>query len=130
MCMGDTLTHLQNEEEIGQLFRDVAASLRPGGRFVTTFRDYRTLPQGDRRFIPVRSDLRRIHTCFLEQMPERVVVHDIVHELGTDGWSMKVGSYAKLRIAPDVVTRAAGAAGLRCQSMPASRGMVMIQSRA
>lgn len=130
LCMGDTLTHLQSEEEIAQLFRDVAASLRPGGRFVATFRDYRTLPQGDRRFIPVRSDLRRIHTCFLEQIAERVVVHDIVHEAGTEGWSMKVSSYAKLRLAPDVVTRAAEAAGLRCHSMPASRGMLMVQAHA
>ena len=130
LCLGDTLTHLHSVQEIEKLFRDVAASLRPGGRFVATFRDYRTLPQGDRRFIPVRSDAGRIHTCFLEQMPERVVVHDIIHELGADGWSMKVSSYEKLRLAPDVVSRAAEAAGLRCRTLTGPRGMLMIQAHA
>jgi SAM-dependent methyltransferase len=130
LCMGDTLTHLQSLEEIVRLFRDVAASLRPGGRFVATFRDYRTLPQGDRRFIQVRSDARRIHTCFLEQMPERVTVHDIIHELGTDGWSMKVSSYEKLRLAPELVNHAAEAAGLHCRSLTGPRGMLMMEAHA
>ena len=65
VCMGDTLAHLHSTEEIRELFRDVAASLCSGGRFVATFRDYRELPEGDKRFIPVRSDSQRIHTCFL-----------------------------------------------------------------
>jgi SAM-dependent methyltransferase len=130
LCMGDTLAHLQSMEEVGQLFRDVASSLRSGGGFIATFRDYRSLPQGDRRFIPVRSDDRRIHTCFLEQIPERVVVHDIIHELGIDGWSMKVSSYEKLRLVPDVVIRAAEAAGLHCRSLTGPRGMLMIQAHA
>jgi SAM-dependent methyltransferase len=130
LCMGDTLTHLQSVMEVEQLFRDAAASLHPGGRFVATFRDYRTLPEGTRRFIPVRSDARRIHTCFLEALPERVIVHDLIHERGPDGWSMKVGSYEKLRLAPDVVSGAAEAAGLRCRSMPGPRGMLMIEARA
>jgi SAM-dependent methyltransferase len=130
LCMGDTLTHLQSTDEIKQLFHDVAASLRPGGRFVATFRDYRELPLGDKRFIPVRSDSQRIHTCFLEQMPERVVVHDIIHEYGTDGWSLKVSSYEKLRLSPDVVSQAAEGAGLCCRSTPGPRGMLMIQAHA
>jgi SAM-dependent methyltransferase len=130
LCMGDTLTHLQSVEEIGRLFRDVATSLRPGGRFVATFRDYSTLPQGVGRFVQVRSDARRIHTCFLEQMPERVTVHDVIHELGTDGWSMKVSSYEKLRLAPDVVNHAAEGAGLHCRCLTGPRGMLMMQAHA
>jgi Methyltransferase domain len=130
LCMGDTLTHLESTEEIKQLFRDVAASLRSAGRFVATFRDYRELPIGDKRFIPVRSDSQRIHTCFLEEMPERVLVHDIVHEYGGDGWSLKVSSYEKLRLNPEVLIQAAEEAGLSCQSSPGPRGMLMIQARA
>ncbi|HUL19730.1 MAG TPA: class I SAM-dependent methyltransferase [Steroidobacteraceae bacterium] len=128
LCMGDTLTHLQSSEEVGRLFRAIASSLRPGGRFVATFRDYRELPLGDKRFIPVRSDSQRIHTCFLEQKPEHVLVHDIVHENGPDGWSMRVSSYEKLRLSPEHVRAAAEAAGLRCRCMPGPRGMLMIQA--
>jgi SAM-dependent methyltransferase len=130
LCMGDTLTHLQSVDEIKQLFRDVAASLRSGGRFVATFRDYREPRLGDQRFIPVRSDSQRILTCFLEQMADRVVVHDIVHEYRTDGWSMRVSSYEKLRLSLDVVSQAAESAGLRCRSGSGPRGLLRIEAHA
>jgi hypothetical protein len=38
--MGDTLTHLPDQSCVESLFASVAASLNPGGLFVTTFRDY------------------------------------------------------------------------------------------
>ncbi len=67
LCMGDTLTHLPDRASVEQLFTDVAISLRQGGLFVATFRDYVSAPlQDDGRFIPVRSDAQRILTCFLE----------------------------------------------------------------
>jgi SAM-dependent methyltransferase len=130
LCMGDTLTHLKSTEEIKQLFRDVARVLRPGGRFLATFRDYRELPLRDKRFIHVRGDSQRIHTCFLEQMPESLIVHDLVHEHGADGWSLRVSSYEKLRLSPDIVIQAAEGAGLCCRSGPGPRGMLMIQAQA
>ena len=128
LCMGDTLTHLQSMDEIEQLLRDIAASLRPDGRFIATFRDYRQLPLGERRFIPVRSDSQRIHTCFLEEMPEHVVVHDIIHERGFDGWSMRVSSYQKLRVSAITLSDAAQAVGLRARVTPGPRGMLMFQA--
>ena len=126
LCMGDTLTHLSNTDEIRALLRDVAASLRAGGRFVATFRDYRQLPLGDRRFIPVRTDLHRIHTCFLEEKAERVAVYDIVLERGISGWTQRVSSYEKLRLSPEIVIEAAESAGLSCLSRPGPRGMLRI----
>jgi SAM-dependent methyltransferase len=129
LCMGDTLTHLQSVAEVAQLFLDVAASLRPGGRFVASFRDYRTLPHGVGRFIRVRSDARRIHSCFLEERPEHVVVHDILHEFEAGEWSMRVSSYEKLRLAPDVVNRAADAAGLQGRCSDGPRGLLMLDAQ-
>ena len=70
LCMGDTLTHLPDDAAVADLGRRVARSLAPGGRFVATFRDYTTLPAGNARFIPVRSDANRIHACFLEERPD------------------------------------------------------------
>jgi SAM-dependent methyltransferase len=130
LCMGDTLTHLQSTSHVDLLMREVARSLRPGGQFVATFRDYRDLPLGDRRFIPVRSDSNRIHTCFLEAMPTRVLVHDIIHERVQDGWSLKVSSYEKLRLSPETVVRAATQAGMYCRIEPGPRGMVKILAEA
>ena len=126
LCMGDTLTHLNSTDEVRLLLRDIAACLRAGGVFVATFRDYRQLPTGDKRFIPVRSDLRRIHTCFLEQQGEHVIVHDIVQERGANGWSQQVSSYQKSRLSPEFVVHAAESAGLAATCRPGPRGMLTV----
>ena len=59
-CMGDTLTHLPEHTHVDFLVQEVAESLAPGGRFVLSFRDYTEPLLEEKRFIPVRSDERRI----------------------------------------------------------------------
>ena len=126
VCLGDTLTHLESTDDVERLVRDVAASLRPGGRFVATFRDYTRPATGDARFIPVRSDANRIHTCFLEEQPDHMLVHDIVHERDGAAWRMKISSYPKLRLAPAAVAEVLRYAGLEPTVTPGARGMVRI----
>ena len=130
LCMGDTITHLASETDVEGLIRSVARSLRPGGTFVATFRDYRSVPTGDSRFIPVRSDSDRVHTCFLEELPQHVLVHDIVHEREGDRWRTRVSSYRKLRLSPDAIVAFADASGLRCRVEPGPRGMLKIRADA
>ncbi len=55
LCMGNTLTHLEDRQAVEQLFSLVADGLRPGCRFVISFRDYTTALTSAGRFIPVRS---------------------------------------------------------------------------
>src|SRR5580698_4624396 len=86
LCMGDTLTHIQSQEEIENLFGEISRFLAPGGIFAMTFRDYTHPATGDRRFIHVRSDHTRIHSCFLEEEATHMVVHDILHELEGSTW--------------------------------------------
>jgi SAM-dependent methyltransferase len=126
VCMGDTLTHLASLDDVERLVRDVATCLAPGGRFVTTFRDYTKPAAGDARFIPVRSDRNRIHTCFLEEHPDHMQVHDIVHERDGAGWKTKVSSYPKLRLAPAAVAETLRYVGLTPAVEPGPRGMVRI----
>jgi SAM-dependent methyltransferase len=130
LCMGDTLTHLQCTDQVTTLMLRVASALRPGGRFVATFRDYRRLPTGADRFIPVRSDTERIHTCFLEEAAEHVLVHDVLHERQDAGWTMKVSSYKKLRLSPEMVVEEARAAGMNCHLEEGPRGMVKVRADA
>ena len=40
LCMGDTLTHLSKRHSVERLFSHIAETLRPGGKFIATFRDY------------------------------------------------------------------------------------------
>jgi cyclopropane fatty-acyl-phospholipid synthase-like methyltransferase len=129
LCMGDTLTHIQTKEEIAGLFGDVSRLLAPGGLFAMTFRDYTSPATAESRFIPVRSDDQRIHTCFLEEGPTHMVVHDIVHERVGATWSMKVSSYQKLRLSPEWVLDALSSVGLRPTASAGPRGMVQIVAR-
>jgi SAM-dependent methyltransferase len=129
VCMGDTLTHLQSITAVTELCAAVACSLTPTGRFLSTFRDYTSPAAGERRFIPVRGDADRILTCFLEELPEHIAVHDLIHERDGAQWSLKVSSYRKLRLAPSVVEEALRAQGLRTRTESGPRGMIRISAQ-
>jgi SAM-dependent methyltransferase len=126
LCMGDTLTHLPDEAAVAELSQRVAASLASGGRFVATFRDYTILPIGNARFIPVRSDANRVHTCFLEEQSDHVLVHDMIYEKLEDRWSMQVSHYSKLRLSPIAVCRTFQSVGLAASVVAGPRGMVRL----
>jgi len=127
LCMGDTLTHLPERASVEHLLADVAASLVPGGLFVATFRDYVSAPlQGDRRFIPVRSDENRILTCFVEYGESSVTVYDVLHERGNGQWHQRVSSYRKLRLEPQWVAARLAELGLKVRMGTAAAGMTQL----
>lgn len=131
LCMGDTLTHLESHAALEALFGMVAGALAPGGRFVATFRDlFSTELTGTARFIPVRSDERRIHTCFLEYGERTVTVHDLVYERAADGsWRLRTSSFPKLRIDPAWVRDHLAGLGLETRIEPGARGMSRLVAR-
>jgi SAM-dependent methyltransferase len=98
VCMGDTLTHLNSKTAVTQLFEKVYLYLNEGGTFILTFRDLISELHELDRFIPVRSDDKKIFTCFLEYGPEYVKVHDLVYERSDSGWNLKKSCYNKCRI--------------------------------
>jgi SAM-dependent methyltransferase len=126
LCMGDTLTHLEDQARVETLFGEVAGALAPGGKFVATFRDYSTPRRDESRFIPVRSDPERILTCFLEEQDDHVIVYDVLHERTGDAWNMSVSSYRKLRLSGEGVTTTLEAVGLKCSVSSGPRGMVRV----
>lgn len=132
VCMGDTLTHLSSRNEVSRLFHSVSRALKPGGRFVVTYRD---LADGELkgldRFIAVRSDERRVMTCFLEfEMAETVVVHDLIHSRDLEGqWSLHKSSYIKLRLPVDWVVAELGAAGLSITHQRLGRMVLLAASK-
>jgi SAM-dependent methyltransferase len=127
LCMGDTLTHLPDFPAVDSLLDAAASSLRPGGVFAATFRDYvsRTL-QRDDRFIPVRSDDSRILTCFLEYGDDRVTVHDLLHEKEQGRWRQRVSSYCKLRLPPERVVERLTKLGLAIRVDTGMNGMTRV----
>ncbi len=126
LCMGDTLTHLPDRDTALQLFTLAAASLRPGGRFIVTFRDYTQTLLGNGRFIPVKSDTERILSCFLEYATDHVDVHDLLHEREGDAWKLRVSAYRKLRLAPQWVSASLHDRGFAVRTEPGAAGMVRV----
>lgn len=129
VCMGDTLTHLEDTATVLRLIAEGAETLPAGGRFVVTFRDYSQALAGEQRFIPVRSDENRILTCFLEYSDAHVTVHDLLYEREASGWKLRVSSYRKLRLAPAWVVGALESAGFSVRREPGLSGMVRLVAR-
>jgi 2-polyprenyl-3-methyl-5-hydroxy-6-metoxy-1,4-benzoquinol methylase len=104
VCCGDTLTHLESKAEIQKIIEDSFDILDPEGKIVLTFRDYTSELKDIQRFIPVKSDDKKILTCFLEYTIDKVRVTDLLHELEKDNWIQKVSSYYKTRVSMEQVT--------------------------
>jgi hypothetical protein len=124
LCMGDTLTHLPELPAVEALF---AQALAPGGMFAATFRDcVASALAAEGRFILVRSDARRILTCFLEYGAEHVRVYDLLHEREGERWQQRVSSYPKLRLDPQWVVAKLAALGFEVRRDPTPAAMVRI----
>lgn len=126
VCMGDTLSHLEHEEDLALVFDGVAARLAAGGRLVLTFRDLTGPLEGLDRFIPLFASDDLIMTCFLEYEPARVKVHDLIWVREPDGWSFRKSAYHKLRLGPDAVTTRLEQAGFTVGRHEAPAGMVAL----
>ncbi len=129
-CMGDTLTHLDDFARVRSLVAESAALLVPAGVLILSWRDLTRLPEGDARFLPIRTSPERLFTCFLEAVDgSRVRVHDIVHERAGDGFAQRVSSYLKLRISPQQVDAELTARGLVIETATAERGLITRMAR-
>lgn len=112
VCMGDTLSHLVSKESVKQLFAAVFRKLASGGRFAITYRDLSAALTGLDRFISVRSDHRKVMTCFLEyESDDFVVVHDLLHVQEDQGWRLEKSAYRKLRLSPAGIAAALAETG-------------------
>jgi SAM-dependent methyltransferase len=126
VCMGDTLSHLEREDDLGRVFAGVAARLTVGGRFILTFRDLSGQLHDLDRFIPLHSSDELIMTCCLEYEPTRVKVHDLIWVRQADGWHFRKGVYRKLRLAPHDVIRRLESVAFRVERQDALAGMVTL----
>lgn len=88
--------------------------------------DYTAMPMGPARFIPVKQDADRIPACFLELIDGKVVVNDILQERQDGRWSMRIGSYEKLRLTPAAVSERFAVCGLRTSIRSGRRGLTML----
>lgn len=128
VCMGDTLTHLPRQDDAVSLFRSVGERLRQGGRFVLSWRDLSSPPEGLDRFIPLRATDDRLIVCFLEDRDDTVLVHDLVHEREADGWKLQKSAYRKLKLSSEWVKAQLASAGLTVILERTVRGMSFLSA--
>ena len=126
VCMGDTLSHLESENDLGTVFGGAAARLAAGGRFLLTFRDLSGELRDLDRVIPLHASDDVVMTCFLEYEPRTVKVHDLIWVRQQDGWRLRKGVYRKLRLAPDAVIARLERAGFAVDRHEAASGMVAL----
>ena len=129
VCMGDTLSHLESREEIRALFRNVYSALEDKGLFVLSYRDLSVELRDLDRFIPIRSDSKRIFMCFLEYEEKHVKVHDIFFEKTKNQWRMEKSFYRKLRIAAQWSKKCLLKSGFKIEKYDTSGPMVTIVAR-
>lgn len=103
LCCGDTISHLDSFEEIKAWMEQCYTILLPGGKFILSFRDYSKTLQDQERFIPVKSDENRIHTCILDFSDKNILVTDLLYEKINGDWQMSVSSYRKVRITVAII---------------------------
>ena len=114
---------------MAELFRRAYGALEEEGQMILGFRDMTVeLTQLD-RFIPVKSDSKRIFTCFLEYEKSHVKVHDILYEMIDDQWKMKKSYFRKLRISPQQAKEGLLKAGFQIENVDNEKGMITIIAR-
>jgi len=126
VCMGDTLSHLEREDDLTRVFDGAAARLAAGGRLVLTFRDLSGELRDLDRAIPLHASDELVMTCFLEYEPSTVKVHDLVWVRQPDGWRFRKGVYRKLRLSPEAVATRLERAGFAVERHQAPAGMVAL----
>ena len=123
ICCGDTISHLENKDELAGFIKDISGSLITGGKVLLSFRDYTKELTGDQRFIHVKSDDNRILTCVLDYEKEHVRVTDLLYEKNETGWEQKISSYKKIRVIPSEISEMLAANNLKIQIKSEFRGM-------
>ena len=129
VCMGDTLTHLDDFTKVRALLDTVFSSLETGGCLILSFRNLtQKLVELD-RFIPVKSNETTIFTCFLEFEKDSVKVHDIIYEKNNAQWVLKKSVFQKLRISPDWTQKYLQKIGFTIEFYDEQNGLIFIIAR-
>ncbi len=126
VCMGDTLTHLPDLESVKKLVSNSYHELTADGKLILTFRDLTFALEGEKRFIPVKSDAERIFTCFLEHHGDYIDVYDIVHEKEEDSWIQKTGTYRKTVIPEKTIKEILSSCGFNISFCNNENGLITL----
>nr|WP_319376414.1 class I SAM-dependent methyltransferase [uncultured Methanoregula sp.] len=126
VCMGDTLTHLGDLNDVRCLIRQCHAELEPEGRLILSLRDYSYEPEGSVVVIPVRRDADRIFLCRLEYARDSVHVTDILFSQESGRWERTASTYQKCRVGTEALAGILADAGFGISLSEAENGIITV----
>ncbi|MEL6673108.1 MAG: class I SAM-dependent methyltransferase [Bacteroidota bacterium] len=129
VCMQDTLLHLPALSDLETLFHQGYAQSQPEAAFLLSFRDLSQALSGKDRFILLRAEADRILSCFLEYLPDQVMIHDIIQTREKAGWEQRIHAYPKLRAGWEDIQPLWEKAGWQSQWQEKRRGMWYVHLR-
>jgi SAM-dependent methyltransferase len=127
ICMGDTLTHLKNLDQVLLLLNNSYKLLANNGKLILGFRDLTFQLNEFDRFVPLAQSENQIFTCILEyDVTGYVRVNDLVYVKENNVWKKELSSYLKLVISPEIVIKNLKETGFKVLSNDKKLGMVTI----
>jgi len=129
VCMGDTLAHLSDMDEVARFFGDVRAMLEDGGRFILSYRNQETELSGPDRFLPVLNEDDLLFACALSYGDARIGVTDLVWSKDGTGWRFEKSGYDKVRLRRPEVDALIKRTGFIVEFEETVRGMVFVIAR-
>ena len=96
LCLGQSLPHLLNAEEVRATLRDFAALLRPGGLLLIQNRNDERLQAQSQRFLPLsqhrEGEREWLFVRLLDFAPEQITFHMITLRRDDEGWQQRVST--------------------------------------
>lgn len=132
VCMGDTLTHLGNLQDVYQLFFNMMRALKSGGPFILSWRDMSgpISPTGAPQAYPVRLDRDKLFTTVVAPAaPGYVSLTDMIMIRSDNGWDFGQNSYCKLRLSQTSCMQMLTACGFGIQTTFMRESMTYVVAR-
>ncbi|MES2557998.1 MAG: class I SAM-dependent methyltransferase [Bacteroidota bacterium] len=129
VCAGDTLSHLDDKNQVRKLLQDSYKLLSHGGKLLLSFRDQSSAKSGSQQSFLVKADENRKLTCHLEFDEEMIRVTDILGERIGDVWQESRSSYYKVRLRKAEIESILQNSGFELILDTDLKGMVMLLAR-
>jgi SAM-dependent methyltransferase len=115
ICMTDVISHLNSSNEIGILFNNISGKLGDEGKFLFSYRDQTREKLDTERIIPFYADDELILTTFIDVLPEKLKVFDLIYEKVNGEWITKSSVYWRLRMYSEKIKEILRACNLKIE---------------
>jgi SAM-dependent methyltransferase len=125
-CMGDSLTLLEDLDDVSLFLFTIYKHLAEGGRLALSFRDQTEELRGDKGIFMLRSERDRIFTCALDYEEDYLLVTDLVHLFEDEQWRLEKSTYRKCRLRGEWLLEQLEECGFRIDFWQSNKGLISV----